>query len=104
MSTEAPTATPAPRITATHLRQALATPAGVVIQDLADGSTYALPCGLTKAQSMDDSLIVVLTHDEAASYLQAADGSHAAAARTATVVLAWECELLDSRLADWTAR
>lgn len=98
------TATPAPRITATLLRQALATPAGVVVQDLADGATYALPHGLTKAQSLDDSLIVVLTAAEAASYLRSADGHHAAAARAATTVLQWECELIDSRLAAWAAR
>jgi hypothetical protein len=98
------TATPAPRITALHLRQALATPAGVVVQDLADGSTYALPHGLTKAQALDDSIVVVLTRDEAASYLAAADGSHPAAARAATTVLAWEIDLIDTRLADYITR
>lgn len=98
------TATPAPRITATLLRQALATPAGAIVQDMADGSTYALPHGLTKAQTLDDSLVVVLTHGEASSYLAAADGSHGQAARSATTVLAWEIELLDRQLATWTAR
>jgi hypothetical protein len=91
--------TDAPRITATALRQALATRAGVIVQDLADGAVYAVPHGLTKAQTLDDSLVVVLTRDEAASYLAAADGRHADAARAASTVLAWEIEFVDRQLA-----
>lgn len=96
--------TDAPRITATALRQALATSAGVIVQDLADGSTFALPYGLTKLQAMDDSLIVVATHSEAADMLAFHDGRHSDAARALTVLRAWEIELLDRQLADWSAR
>lgn len=94
----------APRITATALRQCLATRAGVIVQDLADGATYALPKGLSKAESMDDSLVVVLTYEEAAFYLREADGSRATAARAATAVIGWEIGQIDARLAAWAAR
>jgi hypothetical protein len=89
----------APKITATQLRQVLATRAGLLAQDMADGRTYAYPKGLTKAEAMDESLVVVLTHDEAASYLAEADGDHARAAKVAALVLAWEMEQIDRRLA-----
>lgn len=96
--------TPAPKITATQLRLALATRAGVIVQDLADGSTYALPKGLTKLQALDGNLCVVLPHEEAAFYLTEADGNHAKAARLATTVLAWEIQQMDARIAAWAAR
>lgn len=94
----------APKITANHLRQALATPVGVVVQDMADGRVYALPHGLTKVQSMDDSLVVLLTNTAADSYVREADGSYARAARTATTVLAWEISYIDEQIAAWGNR
>lgn len=97
------TATPAPRITATHLRQALATAEGVVVQDATSGDVYALPHGLTKLQATDGNLVVILTNAEAVSYLHAAEGHHGRAAQKATTILAWELELIDTRLAGWSA-
>lgn len=94
----------APKITAAQLRQALATRAGLIVQDMADGRTYALPQGMTKQQTMDDSLVVVLTNEAAESYVLEADGSYAKAARTATTVLAWEISFIDEQLAAWAAR
>ena len=95
---------PAPRITGTHLRQALATRAGVVVQDQRDGVVYALPQGMTKTQSMDGDLVVVLTNDEAAWFVQAADGKYPAAAKTATAIRAWEIEQIEANLARWAAQ
>lgn len=92
------TETPAPRITAAVLRQALATAAGVVVQDVATGVTFALPQGMTKLQTMDETLVVVLTNDEAESYVRGAGGQYGPAAKTATTVLAWEIETVEARL------
>jgi hypothetical protein len=88
----------APKITAPLMRQALATRAGVVVQDATTGAVYALPQGMTKLQSMDGNLVVVLTNDEAESYVTAAAGNYGQAARTATTVLAWEIDTIESRL------
>src|SRR3569833_401361 len=96
-------ATPAPRITATQLRQALATRDGVVVQQQSTGATYALPQGMTKLQTLDGDLVVVLTNGEAAAYLRAAAGSYAKAARAATPELEWEIRMIDERLASWSA-
>lgn len=96
--------TDAPRITATALRQALATSAGVVVQDLADGTTFALPYGLTKLQALDESLVVVATNREAADMLAAHGGRHADAARALTVLRSWEVDMLDRQLAAYAAK
>lgn len=95
---------PSPRLTATHLRQALATPVGVVVQDATTGRVFALPHGLTKPQALDETLVVVLTQREAAWYVEAAAGSYAAAARNATTVVRWEIEQIDARLAAWAGQ
>jgi len=95
---------PAPRITATQLRQALATRDGVVVQQQSTGAVYALPQGMTKAQSMDGDLVVLLTNEAAASYVREAGSNYGKAARTATTVLAWEIEFVDAQLAAWSAR
>lgn len=88
----------APRVTAAHLRQALVTRDGVVVQDATTGVTYALPQGMTKRQAMDETLIVVLTHGEAEAYVTAAGGQYGPAARAATTVLGWEIETVEARL------
>ena len=98
------TETPAPLITATLLRQALATRAGVIVQDATTGATYAQPQGLTKSQSQDPTLVVVLTNEECEFYVRGAGGRHAAAARTASTVLRWEIEYVEARLADYAAQ
>jgi hypothetical protein len=94
----------APRITATHLRQALATRAGVVVQDQRDGVVRAIPQGLTKLQSQDPDLVVLLTNEEAEFYVRGAGGSYGAGARTATTVLRWEFETIEANLADYAAK
>jgi hypothetical protein len=94
----------APRITATHLRQALATRAGVVVEQQSTGAVYALPQGLTKSQSQDGDLIVLVTNEVAESYVREAAGNYAKAAKTATTILAWEIATIEARLADYAAK
>lgn len=86
-------ATSAPRITVTVLRAVLASRSGVAVWLPDLGLVEAAPTGLTKAQAMSPELVVVLTHDEAASYLTAAGLDHKAAAVAATATLAWQHRL-----------
>lgn len=86
-------ATRAPRITLTVLRAVLASRQGVAVWLPDLGEVEAAPTGLTKAQALSPSLVVVLTHEEAASYLTAADGDHKAAAVAASATLAWQHRL-----------
>lgn len=85
-------ATRAPRITVTTLRAVLSTPAGVAVW-LPTGDVEAAPTGLTKAQAMDPTLVVVLTSAEARSFLDATQGDERAAAVAATAALAWQHRL-----------
>jgi hypothetical protein len=82
-------ATRAPRITTTALRAVLSTRDGLALW-LPSGDVEAAPTGLTKAQATDPSLVVILTHAEAVSFLAATDGEHRAAAVAATATLAWQ--------------
>lgn len=92
-----------PKVTATHLRQALATRAGVVVQDQRDGVVRALPQGLTKLQSQDPDLVVLLANEECEFYVRGAGGSYATGARTASTVLRWEFETIEANLARYAA-
>lgn len=86
-------ATRAPRVSVSALRAVLASREGVAVWLPDLGEVEAAPSGLTKAQSLDPSLVVVLTHDEAVSYLASADGDHRAAAVAASATLAWQHRL-----------
>ena len=98
------TVLPAPRITALHLRQALATRAGVVVQDQRDGTIQAAPQGLTKLQMQDPDLVVLLTNEECEFYVRGANGSYATGAKTATTVLCWEFDAIEANLARYAAK
>jgi hypothetical protein len=94
----------APQITATMLRQALATRAGVVVQDALIGTVYALPQGMTKLQTMDDTLVVIVTNQAAQDYVLECGGSYGRAAKLATLMLAWELETIEVNLSRYAER
>jgi hypothetical protein len=90
MSTHATSARiPAPRITTSTLRTVVSDRNAVAVQ-MPTGDVEAAPSGLTKLQSMNPDLVVVLDYAAAASFLADAAGDHKAAAATATAVLRWQ--------------
>ncbi|MGY1652862.1 hypothetical protein [Geodermatophilus sp. SYSU D01119] len=66
--------------------------AGVIVQT-DDGEVVGMPHGLTAGQAEDPSLVVVLTHDQAAAHVADAGGRLSTAARLATEQLRAEYAL-----------
>lgn len=93
-----------PTITANLLRQATATRAGVIVEQQSTGAVYALPQGMTKLQTQDGDLVVIVTNAAAETYVDEADGNYAKAAKTATTILAWEIATIEARLAAYAAK
>lgn len=82
--------TSAPKITADAIRRVLGHSDSVVVHLLGIDFVDVAETGLSKAQAANENIVVVLTSAEARTYMDAADGDAAKAARTATAVLAME--------------